>query len=191
MKRIEVAALLTIGAVAGCMAGAPLPHAQTAESHPPSSTGTTAAFRPAENVILLDRSDFAMGTSVEFHHLPEANELQDAAEQFALRHVVIALNAWPQGNLDLPRFGMLPEQADAIVILPGYPPDRTSLDAWRALGGRVRLVLQVDGPPEDRSILDDLNTLRNLERVVARMEHPTRAGFERLQRPLSFVKLVE
>jgi hypothetical protein len=191
MKRIEIAALLTFGALAGCMAGAPLPHAQTADTHPPSSTGTTAAFRPAANVILLDRSDLAFGTSVEFHHLPEASELQDAGEQLALRHVVVALNAWPQGNLELPRFTFLPPEADAIVILPGYPPERASLDAWKGIAGRVRLVLVVDGPPADPGTLDDLNLMRNLERVVARMERPSRAGFERLQRPLSFVKLVE
>jgi hypothetical protein len=32
--------------------------------------------------------------------------------------------------------------------------------------------------------------MRNLERVIAEMDQPSRAGFERLQRPLSFRKVV-
>jgi hypothetical protein len=32
--------------------------------------------------------------------------------------------------------------------------------------------------------------MRNLERVIAEMDEPSRAGFERLQRPLSFRKVV-
>jgi len=42
----------------------------------------------------------------------------------------------------------------------------------------------------DRSIAN-LNEMRSLERVIAQMDTPSRQGFERLQRPLSFRKLVE
>jgi hypothetical protein len=40
-------------------------------------------------------------------------------------------------------------------------------------------------------VVSDLNSMRGLERVVAQMDDPSRTGFERLQRPLSFRKLVE
>jgi hypothetical protein len=36
----------------------------------------------------------------------------------------------------------------------------------------------------------NLNELRALERVIAEMDQPSRSGFERLQRPLSFRKIV-
>ncbi len=190
MKRIEIAALLAVGMIVGCMAGAPLPGADT----PGGTPGALETMRPTaalSGALVLDRADVALGTTVEFHRMPSAMELQDASEEFALRHVVIELPAWPQGNIDLPRFQALPPEADAIVILPGYPPDRSSLAAWNYAAGPIRMVLVVDGPPGDSGILDDLNLARHLERVVARMERPSRAGFEHLQRPLSFLHAVD
>ena len=191
MRRFEIAGLLVIGALAGCMAGAPRPGA---ESRTPGASASSAANGDAGAIsavtaapLILDRTDLAIGTTVEFHHLPNPVEMQDASEQFLLRHVVVSLPAWPQGNADLSRFATLPPEADAIVILPGYPPDRTALDAWNSVRGNIRLVLVVDGPPESGYIFDEINRQRHLERVVARMERPSRAGFERLQRPLSFV----
>ena len=47
-------------------------------------------------------------------------------------------------------------------------------------------MLVVDGPPGNRAGIDELNRIRGLERVIADMEYPSRTGFERLQRPLSF-----
>ena len=46
-----------------------------------------------------------------------------------------------------------------IVIVPGYPPDRSALDAWNYARGHVRLVVVVDGPPLDPIQLEGLNTL--------------------------------
>jgi hypothetical protein len=40
-------------------------------------------------------------------------------------------------------------------------------------------------------VIDDLNLMRGLERVIAEMDDPQRGGFERLQRPLSFRKVIE
>jgi hypothetical protein len=40
------------------------------------------------------------------------------------------------------------------------------------------------------STLDAFNIMRSLERVVAEMNEPSRSGFEQLQRPLSFRKVV-
>jgi hypothetical protein len=44
----------------------------------------------------------------------------------------------------------------------------------------------VDGPPADRGMIMEMNAMRGLVRVIADMPHPSRSGFERLQRPLSF-----
>jgi hypothetical protein len=192
MRRFEIAALLAIGALAGCMTGAPRPQAETrpvvaAVADAGSNGGAGAGGSAIAAPLVLDRTDLSIGTTVEFRHLPTVSEMQDASEQFALRHVVISLPAWPQGNADLSRFASLPPEADVIVILPGYPPDRTTLDAWNALRGSIRMVLMVDGPPDSPYVFDGLNLQRHLERVVARMARPSRAGFERLQRPLSFV----
>ncbi|MBI1799226.1 MAG: hypothetical protein HYR73_06025 [Candidatus Eisenbacteria bacterium] len=200
MKRFEIAALLVTGVVVGCMAGAPRPNAGGHETSPRAarsagdesgagSFGGAAALPAAP--LILDRADLAIGTTVEFHRLPRPTEVQDANEQFLLRHVVVALAAWPRSDEDLSVFAALPPEADAIVIVPGYPPDRASLDAWEYSRGRIRMVLVVDGPPLSAGVFDDLNRMRHLERVVARMDHPSRAGFERLQRPLSFVKSVD
>ena len=192
MRRLEIVALLIVGTAGGCMAGAPGPRAATHVTRGPASAdqasaGGSSGAGVAAAPMILDRTDVALGTTVEFRHLPNGGEIQDAIELFALRHVVVNLSAWPQGNADLSRFGALPPEADAIVILPGYPPDRSALDGWNLVRGNIRMVLVVDGPPDSPYVLDDLNRQRHLERVVVRMAHPSRAGFERLQRPLSFV----
>jgi len=36
----------------------------------------------------------------------------------------------------------------------------------------------------------DLNGMRGLERVIAEIDDPSRAGFERLQRPLGFRRVM-
>jgi hypothetical protein len=200
MKRVEIAALLTIGALAGCMAGAPRPEAGSGGPAPSSAPGTHASwsadaggtggasFAPP---LILDPADQMLGTTVEFGRLPHLDEVQDAAEQFALRHLVVMLPAWPRSSEDLSVFGALPPQADVIVILPGYPPDHATIDAWEYARGRIRMMLVVDGPPATSMALDDLNRMHHLERVIARMSHPSRQGFDRLQRPLSFVQRVD
>ena len=80
----------------------------------------------------------------------------------------------------------MPEGADYIVVLRGFPPSREQADMWNYLRAPLRLVLVVDGPPADRSQILTLNSIRALERVIAEMDTPARSGFERLQRPLSF-----
>jgi hypothetical protein len=192
MRRLEICALLMLGALAGCMTAAPMPGATTPEHSPGgSAAGAGGAGGSGYAPLILDRTDTGLGSTVEFHHLPSAAELSDAAGLFAIRHVVVMLPNWPQVSADLSRFGALPPEADVIVIVPGYAPDRTALDAWNYSRGRLRLIVVVDGPPMSPLQLDDLNTLRPLERVVARMDQPSRAGFERLQRPLSFVTTVD
>ena len=104
---------------------------------------------------------------------------------------VIALPAWPSDAAPLETLAQINPEATGIVILPGYPPSRQAAAAWNLIPARLRIVVLVDGPPVSATILDDLNTMRGLERVIAEMDRPSRAGFERLQRPLSFRKVVE
>jgi hypothetical protein len=80
---------------------------------------------------------------------------------------------------------------DVIVVLPGYPPSHGAADAWNLVRSRLRLVVVVPGPPPGSAAIADLNNMRGLERVIAQMEYPHRSGFELLQRPLSFRRLVE
>jgi hypothetical protein len=52
-------------------------------------------------------------------------------------------------------------------------------------------VLVVPSTPPSTGVLADLNAMRGLERVMADVDFSNRASFERLQRPLSFRRLVE
>lgn len=143
---------------------------------------------PAPAPLLLDPLDMGFGTSVVFSRIPTARDLADLAYYPAVQHVVLQLDAWPESweairpMQDYP----LPEGADLIVVLPGYPESRQAAEAWNYLRRPLRLVLVVDGPPADRGTILDLNAIRGLERVIADMAMPSRSGFERLQRPLSF-----
>lgn len=156
-----------------------------------SARAVVALPVPAERPpvpLLLDANDFGFGTSVVFDRLPSIKDIGDLAELTAVQHVVVALPEWPQGYEALLPLGqaILPEGADLIVILSGYPPSHVAAEAWNYLRGPLRLVLVVDGPPASRAGIDELNRIRGLERVIADMEYPSRSGFERLQRPLSF-----
>ena len=84
-----------------------------------------------------------------------------------------------------------PEGVDVIVVLPGYPPSRAATDAWSYVQAQLRVVLVVPGPPPSVHTIEDLNAMPGLERVIAQMAEPSRSGFQRLQRPLSFRKLIE
>ena len=143
---------------------------------------------PAPLPLLLDTSDFGFGTSVLFGRMPSVKDIGDLASLTAVQHIVVALPEWPAGYEALLPLGqsILPEGADLIVVLHGYPPTHAAAEAWNYLRAPLRIVLVVDGPPGNRAGIDELNRIRGLERVIADMEYPSRTGFERLQRPLSF-----
>jgi hypothetical protein len=140
--------------------------------------------------LIIDRGDLALGTTVTFERLPTANEMYDVQQVHGLAHVVIALPAWPNEYAALEALKLAPAGIDVAVILPGYPPSRGTAEVWNLLGAPVRIIILAQGPPPDPGVIADLNTMRNLERVIAEMDEPSRAGFERLQRPLSFRKVV-
>jgi hypothetical protein len=141
--------------------------------------------------LVIDRTDLRIGTTVHFGRVPTASELYDLAQLPALAHLVLALPGWPADYAALESLGRTPSEADVIVVLPGYPPTRTAAEAWNLVSARLRLIVVVQDPPPSNSVVSDLNTMRGLERVIFESDQPARTGFERLQRPLSFRKVVE
>ena len=195
MKPRSLSAVFAAGLLAGCMAsGPPLP-AQTPPANPGSSPAPAATRTTAESGVgtplLIDRTDLRIGTTVQFSRVPNVGELHDLTLLLGLAHVVISLPEWPRDFAALEPLSQLPEGADLIVVLPGYPPSNAAANAWNYVNASLRLILVVPGPPPSSSVVSDLNTMRRLERVIATMENPSRSGFERLQRPLSFLKRIE
>lgn len=196
MRAWTIGAAFAIGLMAGCIAGSPPLTAQAPAPVPASLLGSPFAerrtgFGTIAYPLLLDRNDLRLGTTAQFTRVPSAGELHDLEQLPALEHVVIALQQWPPEYAPLDVLNQLPSETDVIVVLPGYPPTRAAADAWNLLGAKLRLVVVVDTPPPSPVVVADLNSMRYLERVIAQMDEPRRTGFERLQRPLSFRKLVE
>jgi hypothetical protein len=193
MKTRGIAIVFLAGALAGCMASGAPSDAQ-APAPPPGPAGSPFSDRHAGmdigTPLILDRTDLRIGTTVQFDRLPNAGELHDATEVAGLAHVVLALDRWPADFAPLQPLDQLPPEADLIVVLPGYPPNRAAAQMWNYLNVRVRLVAVVSGPPTS-SVIADLNTMRGLERVIVQTDDPSRTGFELLQRPLSFRKVVQ
>lgn len=164
--------------------------ARPAPAEPPASRPAPAlsAAQDALCAPLLLEPDYAFGTSVVLRRLPNAKDLDDLRFMDGLRSIVVALPEWPSdySRLQPLQQAILPEGAELVVLLPGWPPTREALNAWNLVGGPLRVILVVEGPPTDRALIAELNRMRPLERVVAQMEYPSRSGFERLQRPLSF-----
>lgn len=149
--------------------------------------GTSAIPTP----LILDQGDLGLQTTVTFDRLPTAQELYDLHLVTGLAHVVISLPGWPNEYAPIEVLMQAPAGVDMVIIVPGYPPDPGAARMWDLIGMPLRVIVIVDGPPPDVGVIRDLNNMRNLERVIARMDEPSRAGFERLQRPLSFWKVVE
>ncbi len=172
--------LVSLG-LAGPTSAAPEPATGDSTRIPPAAT--PALLSP----LILDQ-DYGLGTTVVFDRLPDAKRISDLAYVSNLRHVIVSLPAWPANYDALQSLGQvaLPQGADYIIVLRGFPPSRAQADMWNYLRAPLRLVLVVAGPPADRSQIQQLNAIRSLERVIAEMDAPARTGFERLQRPLSF-----
>ena len=165
---------------------------------PPSAAGSVAAETPAPPreanpddplcAPLLIEQDFGFGTHVVMRRLPNAADLEELRFLGGLRQVVLALPEWPATYADLKPLQqvILPEGVEVVVLLPGWPPTHEALGAWSLVGGALRVIIVVDGPPADRALIAELNHMRPLERIIAQMDNPSRTGFERLQRPLSF-----
>jgi len=181
-----IAVALTV-ALAGCAAGGAASHAKNPPAGAAAPEETPAAVMP----LLVDRTDLRIGTTVYFSRLPTDGDLNDLRLVSGVTHVVVVLNRWPTDPTLVEPLGRIPGEADAVVILAGYPPSRAAAELWNYIGDpRVAMLLLVTGPPADRVLIDDLNAMRHLDRVIVEMDDPSRSGFERLQRPLSFRKVV-
>ena len=190
MKPWIIVAVFAAGVIAGCMAGSPPVPAQTSASAgaPPSERPSIASSLEAP--LVIDRMDMRLGTTVQYHRIPDPGELHDLTRLFGLAHIVLSLPSWPADFAPLQPLEQVPEGTDLIVVLPGYPPTREAAEAWGYVNAPLRLVVVVPGPPLSPNDVLELNSMRKLERVIAQMDEPSRSGFEQLQRPLQFRKLM-
>jgi hypothetical protein len=195
--RLAAAAVVALAALCGfsaaCAAGAPRP-----VPRPDSSTIVHRASGQDEDLpellsepplpLWIETGDLGFGASVVFKHIPNTRDLTMLSWVENLRHVILTLPKWPDDWNDIAPLAQvpLPEGADLIVILPGYPVTHGSAEVWNLLRRPLRIVMVVDGAPPDRALILEMNAMRGLERVIVDMPRPSRAGFERLQRPLSF-----
>ena len=122
--------------------------------------------------------------------LPDAGQMHDLSSERGLAHVVVTLTEWPDDVTRLTALETVPPESDVIVILHDYPRSRADVDIWKLVNARLRVVVLVSGPPLNPLTLDWLNEMPSLERVIAEMDLSSRAGFERLQRPLSFRRVM-
>ncbi len=167
------------------------PGSATPGSSAPPTAARTAELPSYVGVpLILDRSDLALGTTVQFTRLPNAADFNDLEYTYGLSKVVISLPEWPEGFEAVESLNHRPVDLDLIVILPGWPPTRSAAEAWNMVNGPLRLVVLAGGAPPTRGMLDDLNAMRSLERVIVQTDRPSRSGLERLQRPLSFRRIV-
>ena len=194
MKRLTIASAFAAGVMAGCMAAGPPLTAESPGTTPTSRLGSPFSDRhmgwPGMPLV-IDRTDLRIGTTVQFARIPSATELYDLAQLPNLAHVVLALPGWPADYATLEPLNRVPPEADVIVVLPGYPLSREAAEAWNLVDTRLRVVVIVNAPPASIGVVGDLNAVRGLERVILDGDHPARTGFERLQRPLSFRKVME
>ena len=196
MKKWSIPLAFAAGALAGCMAGGrPLP----AETPAPAAPGPPASRARVEHglaatlryPLVIDRTDLRIGTTVHFGHVPDASEIHDLGQLPGLAHIVLSFPEWPADYATIQPLGQVPQGSDVIVVLPGYPPTRSAAEIWNYVSAPLRIVVVVPGPPEHVNAVTDLNAMPRLERVIAQMDRPSRSGFERLQRPLSFRKLID
>ena len=94
MRGWNLGVMFAAGAFLGCAAGSPPLTAQPPATSSP--LGSPFADRRAEFgsiawPLILDRTDFRLGTTVQFTRIPTLIELHDVTNVLALQHVVIAL----------------------------------------------------------------------------------------------------
>ena len=200
MRPVRRIPLLATVVLAGCMATTPPPegaHAPPAGAEVAASPlGSPFAASPGTGraigtPLVIDRTDLRIGTTVQFARVPNRQELHDLGLLPNVAHVVLQLPQWPAEYADLQQLDQLPPECDLIVLLPGYPPSRGAAEAWNQVRLPTRLIVVVDTPPPSLAMVQELNAMRGLDRVIAQLDDPARSGFELLQRPLSFRKVIE
>ncbi len=140
--------------------------------------------------LVIDRTDLRLGTTVEYRRVPTTSELHDLTLLPGLARIVLSFDSWPLQYAPLDALNSTPDGVEIVVVLSGWPPSRAAAEAWNYVHVPMRIVVIVPGPPPSIMEVTGLNSMRALERVIAQMDEPSRSGFERLQCPLSFRKLV-
>jgi len=194
MRPWTITNLIAAGTVVGCLVCAPATSAEPGRTAPEAAATAPDSGQATGRPILalvLDRSDLRIGVTVQYSRIPSPEEINDLRTTTGLAHVVLVLGAWPEGYDALTPLDLLPPETDVIVLLPGYPPSREAAAAWNLVRARLRLILLAPGPPPSPIVVSDLNSMRALERVITEVDPPSRAGFERLQRPLSFLRVMD
>ncbi|MBI3539087.1 MAG: hypothetical protein HY076_02295 [Candidatus Eisenbacteria bacterium] len=139
MKIRSITLAFSAGAIAGCMAGGAPSGAQSPAPPPSSSSAAPERRAGALDIgtpLVIDRMDTRIGTTVQFDRIPNASELHDATEVPGLAHVVLSLDGWPTDFAPLQGLDQLPEGADMIVVIPGYPPSTAVAQIWNYLNTR-------------------------------------------------------
>ena len=170
-------------------AGSPAP----SRDEPPSPLGSPfrdEALGHVDVPLVIDRTDLRIGTTVQYRRLPSATELHDLTLLPGLARIVLSFDSWPREYASLEVLNRAPQGVEIMVVISGWPPSRSAIDIWNYLSVPIRIVVIVPGAPSTAGDVANLNELHALERVIAEMDEPSRAGFERLQRPLSFRKIV-
>jgi hypothetical protein len=194
-------AILLVVTLAGCASIPAAPPATSGQATGNGTAGSSPLGSPFSDehmtpnrvgtALLIDRSDLRIGTTVQFRHIPSASELHDLTLLPGLSRVVLSFDEWPHEYAPLQVLDQAPEGIEVVAVLPGWPPSRAAVDAWNYLRVPLRIIVVVPGPPASVDPIANLNELRGLERVIAQMDTPSRQGFERLQRPLSFRKIID
>lgn len=184
--------------ILGC-APAPTPPPQPAGSPAPSrdepasplgSPFRDEALGHVDVPLVIDRTDLRIGTTVQYRRLPTPAELHDLTQLPGLARIVLSFDSWPREYASLEVLNRAPQGVEIMVVISGWPSSRAAIDIWNYLSVPLRIVVIVPGAPSTAGDVANLNELRALERVIAEMDEPSRSGFERLQRPLSFRKIV-
>ena len=196
MRRLVWFALFCTVTGGGCASTAgPPPSASAAASEPASPLGSPFAERRTwsmfEAPLIVDRTDLRLGTTVHFRRIPNASEMHDLLQLLGLSRIVLSFDSWPTDYSKIEGLNRTPDGVEVVAVLPGWPPSRQAAEAWNYLNLPMRIVVVVPGPPNSIDDATNLNQMRGLERVIAQMDDPSRSGFEHLQRPLSFRKMME
>jgi hypothetical protein len=199
--RGSVAALAAVIALVGPFGCAPVatPPPEPAGSPAPSRDEPTSplgspfrdeALGHVDVPLVIDRTDLRIGTTVQYRRLPSPNELHDLTLLPGLARIVLSFDSWPREYASLEALNRAPQGVEIMVVISGWPPSRSAIDIWNYVSVPLRIVVIVPDAPSTAGDVANLNELRALERVIAEMDEPSRSGFERLQRPLSFRKII-
>ncbi len=196
-----IAALMLAALLGGCTPLPPEAPASPAAPAPRAGTDGSPLGSPFSDArsgavsvgtpLVVDRGELRIGTTVQYRRIPTPSEVHDLIQLPGLARIVLTLEEWPRDYASLRTLDQAPDGVEMTVVLSGWPENRAMVDIWNYLSIPARIIVIVPGPPPSIDAVAAINMMRGLERVIAQMDEPSRSGFERLQRPLTFRKIVE